>query len=281
MDRWTRAAAGAAAVAVIGATTVGIARSRWLREAQDDLMHLREEGGPTEGSFVALPSSVPVCVARYLDYAFSLDQRRIRAVHVVQRGEMRGDARGSWNRFAAQEHIATDSPGYVWDATIYAGRVPLVAVHDRYVDGRGASKGSLLGAMPLPGPAHSPLVDAAALMRYVAEAAWYPTVLEPSGHVRWDDLGEYEARVTFTHGATQIALDARFNERGELMEAAGMRGRAVGRELEPTRWVVRYGDYRRVDGMMIPCFGEVSWAPPEGEYSVWRGQIDEISYEYA
>ena len=281
MDRWTRAAAGAAAVAVIGATTVGIARSRWLREAQDDVMHLREEGGLVDGSFVALPSAVPVCVARYLDYVFALDQRRIRAAHIVQHGEMRGDARGSWYRFVAQEHVAADPPGFVWDATMYAGRVPLVAVHDRYVDGNGASKGSLLGAMPLPGPAHSPLMDAAALLRYVAEAVWYPTVLEPSGHVRWDELGEYEARVTFTHGATQSVLDARFNERGEMIEAVGMRARTVGRTLEPTRWIVRYGDYRRFEGMMIPCFGEVSWAPTAGEFAVWRGKIDEISYEYA
>ncbi|MDE2483073.1 MAG: hypothetical protein KGN02_12905 [bacterium] len=281
MERWTRTAAGAAAVAVIGATTVGIARSRWMREGREDIAQLRERTTGSESTSIPLPSAVPRCVARYLDAAFALDQRRIRAVRLRQRGELRGDARASWNHFNADEYVSTEPPGFVWDANVCVGRIPLFSVHDRYIDGRASVRGSVLGALPLAAPSASPLLDAAGLMRFAAEAAWYPTVLEPGPYVRWEDRGEDEARLEMHHGNVEASLDVRFDGDGMLAEVAGERGRAIGRELVPTRWIARYGEYRRIDGMMIPCAAEVSWAPTDGEFAVWRARLDEIAYEYA
>ena len=44
------------------------------------------------------------------------------------------------------------------------------------------------------------------LLRYFAEAAWYPTALLPSQGVCWEAIDDFTARATLTDGATPFRL---------------------------------------------------------------------------
>jgi hypothetical protein len=52
------------------------------------------------------------------------------------------------------------------------------------------------------------------LMRFLAEAAWYPTVLLPSQAVHWEPVDDRSAYATLTEGNIAVTLLFAFNESG-------------------------------------------------------------------
>ncbi len=120
------------------------------------------------------------------------------------------------------------------------------------------------------------------LMRFFAEAAWYPTALLPSQGVRWEAAGERSAYATLEEGDHTLRMLFTFDGRGLIdTVSAEERGRAVGGEIVPTPLQGRFWNYRERGGMLVPIDGEVAWLPPEGAKPYWRGHITEIRYHSA
>ena len=120
------------------------------------------------------------------------------------------------------------------------------------------------------------------LLRFFAEAAWYPTALLPSRSMSWDPVDDKSARGTLVDGPLRLSLLFRFNEQG-LIESvlAEARGRAVGKNIVITPWEGRWSNYQERDGIRVPITGEVAWLAPEGRKVYWRGTITSLRYEFA
>ncbi|BDE05298.1 hypothetical protein WPS_05740 [Vulcanimicrobium alpinum] len=239
---------------------------------------------PVEGE-AAMPAeraeALPAPVARYLCIALPRDAPRIVSAHMTQTGTMRAAPEARWMPFTAVEAFTVRPPGFVWDASVRAMPFVPLRVRDGYVAGRGASEAALAGAIPVfsqPGGAE---IDAAALPRFLAEAIWFPTFFAPGGDVAWTTLDERRARATLTDRGTTVSLDAEFAPNGELTTISAMRYRDVNGTPVLTRWIGRCSAYARFDGMMIPADVEVSWAPPEGAFAVWRGHLTAVRYHFA
>jgi hypothetical protein len=119
-------------------------------------------------------------------------------------------------------------------------------------------------------------------MRFLAEAAWYPTALLPSQGVRWQAIDERSARATLEDRGVRATMTFRFGADG-LIESvrADARGRTVRGEVVPTPWEGRWSNHALRDGMRVPLTGEVAWLLPEGEKPYWRGTIESLRYEFA
>jgi hypothetical protein len=157
-----------------------------------------------------------------------------------------------------------------------------VRVHDAYVAGEGILHASVLGLFTVADMRGTRAVAEGELMRFFAEAAWYPTALLPSQGVRWEPRDDRSAYATLTERDISITMLFTFDRRG-LIETvrAEARGRTVGGEVIPTPWVGRHWNYEERNGMRVPLDGEVAWQLPEGEKPYWRGHITETDYEFA
>src|SRR3712207_3575301 len=89
-----------------------------------------------------------------------------------------------------------------------------VRVHDAYVAGEGVLRASLLGLFPVVDMKGMGEVARGELMRFFAEAAWYPTALLPSQGVRWEAVNGRSAYATLTEDDISITMLFTFNERG-------------------------------------------------------------------
>lgn len=148
-----------------------------------------------------------------------------------------------------------------------------VCVHDAYIAGDGILHASLLGLVSLANLRGTPEMARGELMRFFAEAAWYPTALLPTQGVQWEAVNDSSAKAT---------LADRFNEEGLIKSVrAEARERSVAGEMIPTPWEGRWSSYELRDGMHIPIEGEVAWVLSEGLNPYWRGRITRISYEFA
>ncbi|KUO42294.1 MAG: hypothetical protein APZ16_06970 [Candidatus Hadarchaeum yellowstonense] len=224
---------------------------------------------------------LPAPVQLYFRTVLQEGQPLVAAVSVEHTGTFNMSEVGEkWKPFTSTQRVITQRPGFVWDARIRMAPGMTVYVHDAYVAGEGILTAKLFGLMSLVNLRGTPEVAQGELMRFFAEAAWYPTALLPSQGVQWEAVDDVSAKATLKDGETTLTMLFRFNESG-LIESvrAEARGRTVAGAVIPTPWEGRWSNYELRDGMRIPLEGEVAWILPEGPKPYWRGRIQRIQYE--
>jgi hypothetical protein len=177
-----------------------------------------------------------------------------------------GETTDQWKPFNSDQQVVTQRPGFDWNGRVSMMPGLPVRVHDAYVAGEGTLHASVLGLFTVVDMRGTRDVAEGELMRFFAEAAWYPTALLPSQGVRWEALDDHSAYATLEGGDITIRMLFAFNEEGLIYTVrAEARGRAVGDEVIPTPWQGRFWNYEERDGMRVPLDGEVAWLLPEGE----------------
>lgn len=131
-------------------------------------------------------------------------------------------------------------------------------VHDGYVGGTGILHAAALGLFTVAELRGRGAIAQSELMRYLAEAAWYPTALLPSQGVHWEAV-DSAAKATLTDGEIAATLTFRFDTAG-LIESvrSESRGRTVGDAIVMTPWEGRWSNCQERNGMRVPLSGEVA-----------------------
>lgn len=227
-------------------------------------------------------AGLPDPVQRYLHAALRPRQAMIEALTLEHTGTFNLSEDGErWQPFTSTQRVVLCRPGFDWDARI--GLLPGLAIHvrDAYVAGEGILAARLLG-LPLANLRGTPELARGELMRFLAEAAWYPTALLPSQGVRWNPVDALTADAELSDGSVRLALTFRFDDDG-LVESvrAEDRGRTVRGRVVPSPWEGRWSHYVERDGMRVPLEGEVAWLLPGGRQSYWRGHVTHLELEYA
>jgi hypothetical protein len=175
--------------------------------------------------------------------------------------------------------VLTQRPGFDWNARIAMLPGLPVLVHDAYVAGEGNMRATLFGMFPVANLRGTGDVAKGELMRFFAEAAWYPTALLPSQGVRWERVDDRSARGTLTEGAISLTMLFTFDEQDLIDRVlAAARGRADG---SAAPWECRFWNYGKRGGMWVPLDGEVAWLLPEGPKPYYRASTSEIVYQFA
>lgn len=227
--------------------------------------------------------SLPAPVQRYFRTVLKAGQPIVAAVHVEHTGTFNmSEAGEQWKPFTSTQRVITLRPGFLWDARIALLPGVTARVHDAYIAGEGILHAALFGLISLANVRGTPEMAQGELMRFFAEAAWYPTALLPSQGVKWTAVDDHAAMASMTDGETVLTLLFRFNK-DDLIESvrAENRGRAVAGNQIPTPWECRYSHYELRDGIRIPQSGEVAWLLPNGPHWYFRGRITKVSYELA
>jgi hypothetical protein len=226
---------------------------------------------------------LPAPVQRYFRTVLKEGQPMVAGVRVHHNGTFNmSETTDQWKPFTSDQEVVAQRPGFDWDGRVAMMPGLPVRVHDAYVAGEGILHASLLGLFSLVDMRGGGDVAEGELMRFFAEAAWYPTALLPSQGVRWEAVDDRSAYATLTEGTISTTMLFTFDEQG-LVETVGTeaRGRTVGGEVVPAPWHGRFWNYEERGGMLVPLDGEVAWLLPEGAKPYWRGHITEIDYEFA
>ncbi len=243
-------------------------------------------------------AGLPAPVKRYFQAVLREEQPIVLAVDLEHTGSFNAsETTERWRPFVSTQRVITRRPGFDWEARIkmtpgsdkrirnpyfvMSTPGPAIRVHDAYIAGEGILYVSLFGLVPVTRQRGTPELARGELMRFLAEAAWYPTALLPSQGAQWESIDDVSARVTLTDRETTVSMVFRFG-RNDLIESvcSEARGRTVRGEIVPTKWEGRWRGYELCDGMRIPLEGEVSWILPEGRLPYWRGRLTRIRYEF-
>ena len=227
--------------------------------------------------------NLPAPVQRYFRAVLQDAQPIVAAVSVKHTGTFNmGSAVDQWRPFTSSQRVVTRRPGFAWNARVAMMPGVPVFVHDAYVAGEGTLHAAVLGLVFVANLRGTGEVAQGELMRYFAEAAWYPTALLPSQGVLWDAVDDRSARATLKDGDLTLTLLFRFNDEG-LIDTVRAESRAmlVGGKVAHAPWQGRSWNYAICDGMRVPLDSEAAWLLPEGAKPYWRGHITKLSYEFA
>ncbi|MFH1369775.1 MAG: DUF6544 family protein [Planctomycetota bacterium] len=225
---------------------------------------------------------LPAPVQRYFRTVLKDGLPMVSAVSVEHTGTFNMSETGEqWKPFTSTQRVITQRPGFDWEGRIKMMPGLTVRVHDAYIAGEGILHATLFGLVSLVNLRGTPEVARGELMRFFAEAAWYPTALLPSQGIRWEAVNDTSAKAMLKDGEIILTMLFRFNKDG-LIESvrAEARGRTVGGTVIPTPWEGRWSQCELRDGMRIPLEGEVAWILPEGPKPYWRGRITSLTYEF-
>ena len=272
-------------LAALYAAAFAFGTARWKANTRELRARLDSARSPVQQQTVDFREleRLPAPVRRYFRAVLQDGQPVATALRVRHEGTFNmSEAAEQWKPFTSEQWVVTRRPGFVWD-----GRVAILPglparVHDAYVAGEGILHASILGLISVADLRGGGELAESELMRFFAEAAWYPTALLPSQGVAWEAAGDRSAYGTLTDGDMTNRMLFTFDDQG-LIESvrAEARGRTVDGEIVPTPWRGRFWNYEERDGILIPADGEVAWLLPEGEKPYWRGHIIDIDYEYA
>ena len=222
---------------------------------------------------------LPEPVQRFFRTVIKDGQAIVAAVKLSQQGLFNmSETENKWSPFTATQFVITQRLGFDWDARIQMAPGVNAFVHDTYLLGEGSLHASLLGLFTVAKIPSTPEANQGELLRFFAEAPWYPTALLPSQGVRWEAINDTSARATLTDGATTVSVVFLFNAEGTIDT---FRTEARYRDkLTAMPWGGRFGEYSVCNGMLIPLEGEVGWEYPEGTRLYFKGRTTEISYEF-
>jgi hypothetical protein len=197
---------------------------------------------------------LPAPIQRFFRAVLKEGQPMVSAVRVQHRGTFNmGETADRWKPFTSNQKVVTQRPGFFWDGRVAVLPGMPVCVHDAYVAGEGILRASLLGLVSLIKLRGTCGMAQGELMRFLAEAAWYPTALLPSQGVRWEAADDRSAYATLTEGTISILMRFTFNKESLIDTVrAEARGRTVGGKVVPTPWQGRFWNYDEFGGMRVP-----------------------------
>lgn len=273
------------ALAAIYAAAFAYGAARWRSNTRE--LRARLDAAYTPGPQQRIDFSelapLPAPVQRYFRAVLEEGKPIVTSVHVQHSGTFNmSETAEQWKPFKSEQWVVPRRPGFVWN-----GRITMLPgfparVHDAYIAGEGILHASLFGLVSVADLRGRGKLAEGELMRFFAEATWYPTALLPSQGVVWEAVDDRSAFGTLTDGDTGITLLFTFDERGLINTVrAEARGRTVGGEIVLTPWRGRFWNYEERHGMLIPIDGEAVWQLPEGEKPYWRGHITDLDYKLA
>ena len=253
-----------------------LAFGKWRFERSTDALVHRLDAAPPSAPSGSHPCELPLPVRRYLERVLPPGAPAIQRVVLEQEGTFNtSESEPAWKPFRATHVATTASPGFVWAADVRFAPGLSGFVHDSYVAHTGMLAPSLAGLLPL-GTASDTGGDLARgeLLRFLAEAAWYPTLLRDHPSLWWTAIDSTSAEAHLREGGVTVSLVFTFTDDG-LIESvrAQSRPRLVEGKVVPTPWVGYWSDYEERGGVLIPLRGEVAWMLDGAPHTYWRGRV--------
>lgn len=271
---------GGALVGLVSIAVVGKRRFDNTVRAHIDELWADVEGDTAQQYSKQELTDLPVPVREYFSEVLTEGQPVIRSVRLHQRGAFRlGGADASWRSLTATQCVTTRPPGFVWDATIDVFPHLPVRVIDLYKRGHGILRARLLGIVPVASVGPNPEMNEGELVRYLAEAVWFPTALLPSQGVEWTPIDDRSARATLEHADVTASVVFHFDDEHRITRVTTERYRQE--DDTDASWTGYFQEYEECHGIKIPTWAEVEWNLPEGDLPYWRASIEQVRYRTA
>jgi hypothetical protein len=224
---------------------------------------------------------LPEPVRRYFRYALKDGQPYIRYATFNARGDFRMPKTEPWAEFDTREYISTEKPGFIFEATMKKQPYVWIDLRDKYADRAGGMYVNAFSGFNVLNIENERKLNHTCFLRWAGEAVLFPTALLPSEHLRWAPRDENSAKAILTDGSNRSEYVFYFDDLGRITRyESSTRYDIIDGKYQRVGSVAHRGDYKEVNGMMIPTrFSIVRVLPGGKREEFWRGTVSDIKYD--
>ena len=277
---WIALGVGVLLVAVVVLVLIGNARWASATKVQMALLDAARVPMPARRYDAREIEGLPAPVQRYFRAVLKDGQPMIAAATFELAGTINMSATGGEDckSFTSTQRAVVHRPGFLWNGHVSMFPGVVAHVHDSYIAGTGTLHAAMLGLFTVADVQGGGEIARGEMMRYFAEAAWYPTALLPSQGVRWDAVDDRSANATLADGPISLTLLFRFDDAGLATSVhADARGSGVGKDMVMLPWDCTFSNYQLRHGMTVPTRGGAG----KGGKPYFVGELTSLVYEFA
>jgi hypothetical protein len=224
-------------------------------------------------------AGLPDPVRRYLTKAVGFRQRAVRTARLRHGGTFRPSLNGSWSRIRGEQHFTADPPGFIWWGRVRMFPGVWIDARDRSVNGIGDMFVTMESTFTI-ADSRGPQLDQGALIRLLGEMAWLPTAFLDGRYVQWSALDEHRATATLEVNDRSVTAVFEFgpDELPATFSAERYYDNGSGKAVL-TPWVGRFGNYRAVDGVLVPHRVVAAWVVDGIPIEYVRFDVQHIEFD--
>lgn len=271
------------ATAPVVALLAAVGAGTWLTEREiaghaDAVRQLAVARRPVERDVPAL-AGLPEPVRRYLSFALPQPVRGQTRVEIAAEGQFRRPGTTGFQATTAEQTVALGTP-----ALLFAATTPIVPgvwarAYDFFADGRMVMRAKILSLLTVVAERENAMLNRISLRRWLIESPLYPAALLPGGPVTWQAVDAAHARATVSGFGVTASLLARFRSDGSLEAFLAEEDGDLATPYHGSGEYAERGDYRLVQGQMIPHGFMLARKAGGRVEPFWSGRITAIRFE--
>lgn len=222
-------------------------------------------------------ADLPAPVERYFTFTFPQGvPTDITSVEMDMAGDFRRPLKEGFEPTTARQVADARAPNFVFSAdTPIIGPTWAIA-YDAFIDGQMEMKAKILSVLTVVDEKGSPKLDQISLRRWLLESPVYPVALLPGGFVRWEAVDQRRARAIVEAYGQTASLMATFRPDGSLERFDAEEDGDLTTPYHGSGEHTWRGDYRLVDGVMIPMEFIIARAAKGDIQPFWKGRIQRV-----
>lgn len=219
-------------------------------------------------------SDLPDPVQRWVTFTFPDGEVPApSSVAVEASGDFRRPLTETFSPTTVQQITTTAVPALVFSARTSMPMGTWARAYDAYAEGEMEMKAKILSTLTVVDEEITPALNQTSLQRWLLESPTYPTALLPGGAVAWEAIDDTHARAVVDYAGSSAALVATFAPDGSLTSFEAETDGDLTTSYHGSGEYVTRGDYREVDGVMVPFAFEISRMADGVTYPFWRATI--------
>lgn len=224
-------------------------------------------------------AELPAPVRRYAARAVGARERAVRTVRLGHGGSFRAKLDGAWLPIRGEQYFSADPPGFVWWGRVRIA--PGLWVEARDCSVRGAGNMLVLAESTFTlADRGGPEIDQGALLRLLGEMVWLPTAFLDDRHVSWRAVDGRRARATLRVSGREVEGVFEFGEDDLPGSVSADRYRDLGGgKTVLTPWSGDLGDYREVEGLLVPHAITGYWHVGGRRFPYARFLVERLEYD--
>ncbi len=217
---------------------------------------------------------LPLPVQRYLRYAGVINKEKVNNVRIVFEIEMREKGK-EWFKATSVQYNFFDEPTrlFYMKAKMFGMTVP---GYHRYVEAKATMDIRLFGLFPIVKQSGEIMNKTETVTLFNDMCLMVPATLIDN-RIRWEPIDSLTTKAIFTNRGISISATLYFNEAGQLINFTSDDRTSIS-YMKQYRFSTPVTDYKNMNGINVPTYGEAIWHYPDGEFVYGKFSLQTIQY---